>query len=391
MQPLTQVRSLPHRASRPRIVLLGCSFAGLEFLLRYSRRVGAFAPGEVTVVDPRSKHSYIPLAHEAASGVREGDALLFDSAAWVVSLGAEWVTSGAKSLDPAGRSVMLENGRTLLYDRCVIAVGSVPDAPPELEGAPGMIAAKWVPDAVSLHQRLRVLRATGARMMRVVVCGGGITAVEWSAELASARVEGTRIAVTLIGADARLLPRFDPHIARRASRVLESLNVEMVFGRRVTGFQGERALIGAGAVFPGDVLVWAGGVRANPVLAAFGVPLGHDGRVIVTPRLSVAGCEGLHAIGDAAEIVDENGSWSTMRRAIEAIWQGALLARRIAGNSAADSGPSHTLRPDFWYGLSLGAKQSAILKGARLSERGVYVQARRWLQWSYYRRFTPRS
>jgi hypothetical protein len=80
-----------------------------------------------------------------------------------------------------------------------------------------------------------------------------------------------------------------------------------------------------------------------------------------------------------------------MRRAVEAIWQGALLARRIAGNHAADAGPAHTLRPDFWYGLSLGAKRSAILKGARISERAMYVRARRWLQWAYYRRFTPRS
>ena len=385
------MRSLPHSAARPRIVLLGCSFAGLEFLRRYSRRVGAFAPGEVTVVDPRAKHSYIPLAHETASGVRPPEHLLFDSAAWVASLHAEWITSGAKSLDPAARTVTLENGRTLAYDRCVIAVGSVPDVPAELDGAAGVIAAKWVPDALALHQRLRVLRATGARMMRVIVAGGGITAVEWSAELASARVEGTRIAVTLIGAAPRLLPDFDPHIARRASRVLESLNVEMVFGRRVTGFAGDRALIGAGSAFPGDVLIWAGGVRANPVLADFGVPLGQDGRVIVTPRLNVAGCDGLHAIGDAAQIMDESGAWPTMLRAIEAIWQGATLARRIAGTYPDDSGPSHRLRPDFWYGLSLGAKRSAVLRGPRISEREMYVQLRRGLQWAYYRRFTPRA
>ena len=272
------MRSLPHSAARPRIVLLGCSFAGLEFLRRYSRRVGAFAPGEVTVVDPRAKHSYIPLAHETASGVRPPEHLLFDSAAWVASLHAEWITSGAKSLDPAARTVTLENGRTLAYDRCVIAVGSVPDVPAELDGAAGVIAAKWVPDALALHQRLRVLRATGARMMRVIVAGGGITAVEWSAELASARVEGTRIAVTLIGAAPRLLPDFDPHIARR-----------------------------------------------------------------------------------------------------------------IAGTYPDDSGPSHRLRPDFWYGLSLGAKRSAVLRGPRISEREMYVQLRRGLQWAYYRRFTPRA
>jgi NADH dehydrogenase len=368
-------------------VLLGCSFAGLEFLLKYSRRTGAFAPGEVTVVDPRPKHSYIPLAHEVASGAREPDELVFDTPAFVTALGAEWVTSGAKSLDGARKTVLLENGRTLAYDRCVIAIGSVPDVPPELDGTAGVIAAKWVQDAHAMNQRLHVLRATGARMMRVVVAGGGISAVEWSAELASARVEGTRIAVTLIGAAPRLLPSFDPHIARRASRALERLNVEMVFGRRVSGFDRGRAVLADGAAFPGDVLLWAGGVRANPVLAAFGVPLGEDGRVTVSPRLNVRDHEGLYAIGDAAQITEGGRAWPTMVRAIEAIWQGATLARRIAGGHADEAGPAHRLRTDFWYGLSLGAKRSAVLRGARIDERAAYVAFRRWLQWAYYRRF----
>jgi NADH:ubiquinone reductase (H+-translocating) len=380
---LTPLRS----TARARTVLLGCSFAGLEFLHHYARRAGLFAPGEMTVVDPRGKHSYIPLAHEVASGARTPDEMLFETPAFVAAVHGEWIMSGAKSIDPARKTVTLENGRTLAYDRCIIAVGSVPDLPVELDGAGGVIGAKWVSDALALYQRLRVLRATGARMMRVVVAGGGLTAVEWSAELATARVEGTRIAVTLIGAAPRLLPAHDPHIARRAGRLLESLNVEMVFGRRVAGFGAGRATIADGAAFPGDVLLWAGGVRANPVLADFGVPLGDDGRVIVTPRLNVPGCDGLYAIGDAAQIRDGNDAWPTMLRAIEAIWQGATLARRFARGDADDAGPAHRLRTDFWYGISLGAKQGAIMRGARISERPVYVSARRWLQWAYYRRF----
>ena len=343
------------------------------------------------MVDPRARHSYIPLAHEVASGVRDAESLLFDAPAWVASLGASWVPSAARSMDPAQRTVTLENGRTLTYDRCIIAVGSVPDAPTELEAASATTMAKWVPDAAALHQRLRVLRAAGARMMRVVVAGGGITAVEWSAELASARVDGTRLAVTLIGADRELLPTFDREVRRRASRALERLNVEMVFGRRVTAVAGDRALLADGAAFAGDAVVFAGGMRANPVLAAFGVPRGEDGRVLVTPRLAVRGRDGLYAIGDAAQLTDDDGAWPTMLRAIEAIWQGRTLARRLAAGHADDAGPAHELRPEWWYGMSLGARRAAVFRRERISERGIWHSARRWLQWAYYRRFTLRG
>ncbi len=126
------------------------------------------------------------------------------------------------------------------------------------------------------------------------------------------------------------------------------------------------------------------------MLAEFGAPLGEDGRIVVTPRLEVNGCDGLYAIGDAAQIVEDGNPWPTMRRAIEAIWQGALLARRIAGHYPAGAGPSHRLRTDFWYGLSLGAKKSAIVRGGRLDERSAVCRARRGLQWAYYRRFPVR-
>src|SRR5215216_2507636 len=78
--------------TRPRIVLVGCSFAGLEFLYRYVRRRGGrLAPGELTVIEPRSQHPYVPLAHEAASGASAPESLRFDIETLCASVGAGFV------------------------------------------------------------------------------------------------------------------------------------------------------------------------------------------------------------------------------------------------------------------------------------------------------------
>lgn len=374
-------------ALQPRTVLLGCSFAGLEFLYRLARRRGRFAPGEMTVVEPRDLHPYIPLTHEAALGARPPAALEFDTPAFCRALGAEWMAGSAAALDEARRVVILADGREVPYERLIVAVGSVPDVPEPFARSPAVIAVKFLDAAIALHRRLHVLRVSGAQSVRVVVVGAGITGVEWSAELAGGRVDGTRVATTLIGAHARILPRFHHRVARRVAHHLSELHIEVLTGRRALRLTADHILLEGGTAIPFDVVVWAGGVRPAPVAAALGLPCTARGHVVVSPRLAVPGHEGVYAIGDCARIVEGEREWPTMERAIEAIWQGAYLARRAAAGWPPDAGPPHRLRRDFFYGLSLGPRRSAIVYRGTIAEGRTLVWFRRWLEWAYYARF----
>ena len=375
-------------ATHPRTVLLGCSFASLELLYRYARERGRFSPGEMTVVEPLEHHEYIPLVHEVAGGSRVRSDLLFDTPAFCRAIGAEWVAGAAARLDEARRLVILADGRELEYDRVVIAVGSVPDVPERFATMSAVIPAKFLGSAESLRRRLHVLRVSGASVLRVVVAGAGITGVEWSAELAGARVDGARIATTLVCAHPRILPRFQLGVARRAERALRTLGVEILIARRVTGITAEQVVLEGGIGLSFDVVVWAGGVRANPLVAALCLPVTDSGHITVTPRLAVPGHDGVYAMGDCARIIDDTGrTWPTMERAIEAIWQGAYLARRFAAGWAPDTGPAHRLRRDFFYGISLGPSRAAIVYKHLITTGKFEHWFRRWLQWAYYARF----
>lgn len=367
-------------------ILAGCSFAGLEFLYRLSRRQRLVA-GEVVVVEPRERHPYIPLAHEAVIGRRTPRSLMFDTPAFCEAIGAVWVRDSLASLDAAARTATLAGGRVLSYDRLVVAVGSVPDLPAPFATSPSVVAAKFLDDPEAVHRRLHVLRVQGARVLRAVVVGGGITAVEWGAEVASARVDGVRIVTTLVGGAPRLLPGFHPRVARRAAHVLSTLRIEMLLGRRAIGLAGDHVVLEQGVSIPFDMILWAAGVRANPVLATLGLPLTEDGHVAVTPRLAVPGFDGIYAIGDCARIDGANLHRRTTDRAIEAIWQGAYLARRFAAGWKPDAGPAYRLRRNFPYGMSLGPARSAIVYRALHSDMRPFVWFRRWLQRGYYARF----
>ena len=366
-------------------VLAGCSFAGLEYLYRTVRRKGRFPHGAMTVIDPRPIHSYIPLAHEVTGGVREADDLRFDAAAFCRAIGAEWIQGAIATLDRERRVVGLADGRSVPYDRLVIAIGSVPNLPEAFARSPAVIPAKFVDDAAALRRRLHVLRVSGASVLRVAVIGGGITGVEWSAELASGRVDGARLATTLVCDTSRLLPTFSRAMSQRAASALSSAGVELLLGRHATKLSRDHVLLEGGTAVPCDVVVWAGGVRPHPVVSTFGLPVTADGHLIVNARLEVEGDASIRAIGDCARVVEGGREWPTTMRAIEAIWQGAALARLMDPDPTREPKP-HRLHRDVSYGISLGRKRAAIVHRWFDISGAPVVVFRRLLQWGYYRR-----
>jgi NADH dehydrogenase len=211
--------------------------------------------------------------------------------------------------------------------------------------------------------------------------------VEWSAELAGARIEGSRILTTLVGDSVRVLPHHAPGVASHADHALFRLGVQLMLSHRVINITPTHVVLSGHITVPYDVVVWAAGVRPHPLTATLGLPVTQSGHLIVTPRLAVPDRDDIYAIGDCARIVESGEEQPTMQRAIEAIWQGASLARRFAAGWSARAGPRHRLRRDFAYGLSLGPRLSAIFYKKMYSERRAFVLVRRWLQWGYYARF----
>ena len=368
-----------------RTVLAGCSFAGLEYLYRTVRRRGRFAPGAMTVIDPRPIHSYVPLAHEVTGGVRDAEELRFDAAGFCRAIGAEWMQGAVATLDRQQHVIGLADGRSVPYDRLVIAIGSVPNLPETFARSPAVIPAKFVDDAAALRRRLHVLRVSGASVLRVVVIGGGITGVEWSAELSSGRVDGSRVATTLVCDTSRVLPTFARSVSQRAAAALSSSGVELLLGRHATGLSRDHVLLEGGTAVPCDVVVWAGGVRPHPVVSTFGLPVTTDGHLIVNARLEVEGDPAIRAIGDCVRVVQGGREWPTTMRAIEAIWQGAALARLMDPDPRRAPKP-HRLHRDFSYGISLGRRRAAIVNGRLIVGGRPVVAFRRLLQWGYYRR-----
>src|ERR1700675_4514422 len=105
---------------RPRILVLGCGFAGL-WAAQGLRR----APVEVTVVDRTNHHLFQPLLYQVATAGLSAPAIAAPIRAILASQENATVLMGdARRIDVARRAVVLENGEEIAYDRLVVATGA---------------------------------------------------------------------------------------------------------------------------------------------------------------------------------------------------------------------------------------------------------------------------
>ncbi len=289
---------------------------------------------DVTLFDRHNYTQFQPLLYQVASSQLPAEdvarplATAFKEQDRVVT-----VTAEVTGIDLATRTVTTTDGDTTAdytADYLVVAAGSQAN----FFGVPGAAEHSFplytVPDARRLRSHLRdrlrslCTPATGAdeaggagaaqAPYTVIVCGGGPTGVETAgalAELFSALADQGRLqapaTVRLVDHGHALLKPFTDKSHAYALEKLTEKGVEVTFGVAVSGVQADTATLSDGTTVDTDTVIWGGGISGPPILSTAGVTLGHAGRLDVAADLTVPGCPGVYAIGDAANIPDGDG------------------------------------------------------------------------------------
>jgi NADH:ubiquinone reductase (H+-translocating) len=371
--------------SKPRIVIVGAGFAGLA-VTRGLQGVSA----DVTLVDRQNHHLFQPLLYQVATA-----GLSPAEIAWPVrhllarQANVHVLMGEVVAVDAARKVVMLEGG-PLAYDILVLATGATHGyfgRDEWSEHAPGL---KTLDDATALRRRILLAferaemasnPAESARLLTLVIVGGGPTGVELAgavAELARrALVRDFRVIdprqtrVILVEAGPRLLANFPEELSEYTKRALERLGVEVRLCRAVTHCDAAGVRIGDEAIGAGTV-VWAAGVTASPAARWLGLAADRAGRVQVTAELRAPGVEDVYVIGDTAAANNPDG----MRQpgiAPVAKQQGAYVARAIAARIRGRDAPTAFVYRDRGLLATIG-RRAAIIAYKRLRIRG-------WLAW----------
>ncbi|GAA3021031.1 NAD(P)/FAD-dependent oxidoreductase [Kitasatospora sp. NPDC006786] len=377
---------------RPRILIVGGGFAGLECARRLEHKLSP-SEAEISLVTPFSYQLYLPLLPHVAAGVLTPQSV-------AVSLRRSLrrthiVPGGAIGVDPASKVCVVRKITDEVvaqkYDYLVLSPGSVTrtfDIPGLTDYARGMktlAEAAYVRDHViaqldlasaTLDQKERESR------LQFVVVGGGYAGTETAACLqrlttAAAhrypRLDARQIKWHLIDIAPKLMPELGDPLGEAALEVLRERGIEVSLGVSVAEVGAETVKFTDGRVLPCRTLIWTAGVAASPLIGTLDAETVR-GRLAVTAEMRVPQFEGVFAIGDAAAVPDlAKGDGAVCPPTAQ---HSARQGRAVANNLIA-SLHGRPLEPyyhkDLGLVVDLGGKD-AVSKPLGVELRGVPAQ-----------------
>jgi len=391
------------------ILVLGASFAGIELVHRLVRAFDG-RPPSIVVVDRQPAHGYLPLVQERLTGVLDAEASRLDTRAFIDSVpGARFVQGEVERFDPESKTATLADGSTLRARFVVVALGSGFEAPEAIDGAERIITYKGETAFERAREVLGERLADVEGQPEVLVVGGGISGCELAGQLAAlnaSRPDGWAApTVRLVTSGATVVPGMGARISSKATRALEGQGVVLETSSRLVAVRDGIAVLARGGEtreVDAGLVLWAGGVCPSAVLSELGLPRTEAGWLKVGPSLQCFAEPQMRrpdvfACGDAVRVCGGEGEWPTMQRAIECIWQAQVVARNIKllheqPADYPDGVPPlhpHSLRREFFYGLSLGARSMVVYRGLGLDLPGINHWFRRWLMRQYFARYKP--
>jgi NADH dehydrogenase len=308
-----------------RITVVGGGFAGVFAALAAVRAADGGA--EVTLVSREPRLVLRPRLYEPAP-----ETLHSELGELLAKAGVGFVQGEAEALDLDGRRLRLADGRSLAWDRLVIATGSVMPRPP-VPGAADAYSIDTQAEAVAFDARLAEI--AGRPEPVVAVVGAGFTGVELALNLRD-RLEahggpGERLRIVLLDQAAEVGPELGPGPRPAIEAALREARVELRLGASLSALGAEEVVFEGGERLTADAVALCTGLRAADFAGRAPGPRDGAGRLVVDAFLRAPDAPGVFVAGDAACATPDEGRTTLMS------CQHALPLGRVAGENAARS------------------------------------------------------
>jgi NADH dehydrogenase FAD-containing subunit len=298
---------------KQQVLILGAGYAGMETAIRLA---GKSKDVEITLVNGSPEFVERIRLHQRSTGQRLQRRPIADL---LRGTGARFVQATVTAIRPEEYQVVVQQGnetQTLSYDMLVYALGSRTDT----DAIPGIREyAYTVEQADALHERLGSL-PEGAR---VVICGGGLTGIESSSEIAEMY---PHLNVTMLERE-HFGDKFSAKGAAHLRNTLSRLGVTIQDEHSIQRITPGSVVTNRGAV-PFDVCLWAGSFAVGPLARAAGIRTDERGQILVDEHLRSVSHPDIYAAGDAARVT--NLPYSVRMACQSALPMGAYVADALA-------------------------------------------------------------
>jgi len=343
-----------------KILIVGGGYAGFYTALKLQKHLRR-GEAEVTMVDPLPYMTYQPFLPEVAAGGIEPRHAIVSHRRHLKKTNV--VTAKVTNVDHANKKATITPAVgepwTVDYDTIVMTAGAVSRTFPIPGVADEAIGLKNIEEAIAIRDRLtqNFIKASNlpvgdplrARLLTVVVVGGGFAGIEVLGELRSfasslvAQYPGIAFEETefhLIEAMGRIMPEVSLKTSHWVLKNLAERGDNVHLDTQLVSAAGGVIELSTGEKFESDLIIWTAGVMANPVVRLTDLPIEERGRLRARADLRIVDEAGeivpeAWTAGDVAAVPDLSGGGVggfCVPNAQHAVRQ----AKRLAKNVVAD-------------------------------------------------------
>lgn len=327
----------------------------------------------ITIIGSEDAYPYQrpPLSKKYLLGEMSFDRLMFRPEEWYAENNVDIrLSTWAEDIDRKAKTVRMQDGSTLAYDKLVLATGAAPRLLPASIGGDleGVLTVRDKRDADRLMEEMKPGR-------RLLVIGGGYIGLE-----AAAVARKLGLDVTLIEMADRILQRVAAKETADIMRGIHQANGVSIREKtglvRLVGMDGRVAAaeLSDGAMLDVDFVIVGIGVTPNDRLAReSGLEVGNG---IVVDNYTRTSDRDIHAVGDCA-LLPWRGQSVRLESVQNAVDQAEATAAVLAGTETA-----YEAKPWFWSdqyevklqiaGFNLGYNETVLRPGAREGSWSVW-------------------
>jgi len=316
------------------VVIIGGGFGGLETALSLKSLLPSTV--QITLIDRREYHSFVPSIHEVVSGAVRARDIQIPLALILGLAGIEFVRDEVLSLDVKSKKVHTSS-RGLEYDYLVLSSGAENNFY-EVQGAETFSHRFRSPeDAERIHADLSSLLADRNRVCSVIIAGGGPEGVEVAGEVLDLiwgsgyghDLNSGKLTLKLIHGQDNLLPGFPGKAQEFSREYLSRKGVIILTGYRIVEVRQNAVILDSGVKHDMSILIWTGGIQPARLIHELPLTKDPNGWLKVTDRLHSPDDEYVYGVGDIISIYVNEEPLSLTRLAYHALDQALIASMNI--------------------------------------------------------------
>lgn len=279
--------------------------------------------GDITIVSNEAHHTYSrPLISYLLAGKTDRQRMLYrPSDFYQTHRCRAYLGRMVVKIQPEQKSILMDDGTALSYDKLLYAAGSVPFIP-KMEGLESVVKKFTflsLDDALALDGAL-------TPDARVLILGAGLIGLK-----CAEGIHGRVSQITVVDLSPRVLSSIlDSDASEIVEKHLTNQGISFKLGQSIKSLTQNKAVTSSGEEIPFDILVLAAGVRPNTKLLADAGASAERG--ILTDDHMQTSLPDIYAAGDCCESFDVSSEQSRVLALLpNAYMQGECAGTCMAG------------------------------------------------------------